>query len=87
MKKNITAAAAAKKGKKKPLLRVFLRGSRAMFALSIVSAAVSALADMINPQIIRAAVDNAIGGKEASFPAPVMNAVFLSTVITSQKNS
>ena len=75
MKKNITAAAAAKKGKKKPLLRVFLRGSRAMFALSIVSAAVSALADMINPQIIRAAVDNAIGGRAASFPAPVMKLV------------
>ena len=35
----------------------FLRGSKGLFLLSVLSAAVTALADMINPQIIRAAVD------------------------------
>ena len=32
----------------------------------MLSAAVAALADMVSPQIIRMAVDNALGGKEAS---------------------
>ena len=60
-----------KKAKLK-LLWDFLRGSKRYFLLAIVSAAVTALADMLNPQIIRAAVDNAIGGKEADFPEFVM---------------
>lgn len=42
----------------------FLKGCRAMFLLSILSASVSAFADMINPQIIRVAVDNVIGGNK-----------------------
>ena len=46
-----------------------LKGSRALFALSILSAAVTALADMAEPQIVRMAVDNAIGGREASYTA------------------
>lgn len=53
----------------------FLRGCRAMFAASIISAALMVFADMITPQIVRAAVDNAIGGKAADFPAPVMRLV------------
>ncbi len=57
------------------LLWEFLRGSKRYFLLAIVSAAVTALADMLNPQIIRAAVDNAIGGKEADFPPFVMELV------------
>ncbi len=57
------------------LLWKFLAGSKKYFALSILAAAVTALADMLNPQIIRAAVDCAIGGKEADFPAFVMDAV------------
>ena len=54
------------------LLWDFLKGSKRYFLLAILSAAVTALADMLNPQIIRAAVDNAIGGKEADFPGFVM---------------
>ena len=50
----------------------FLRGSKALYVLSILSAAVTALADMIEPQIFRMAVDNALGGKEAFYAAPVM---------------
>ena len=63
------------KNEKKAKLRLlwdFLRGSKRYFLLAILSAAVTALADMLNPQIIRAAVDNAIGGKEADFPGFVM---------------
>ncbi len=53
----------------------FLKGSRLLFAISIISAAVAAFADMIGPQIIRAAVDNAIGGREAAYSKPVMELV------------
>ena len=57
------------------LLGRFLKGSKLLFAVSMLSAALAALADMISPQIIRAAIDNAIGGKEAAFPPVVMRAV------------
>lgn len=57
------------------LLWQFLRGSKRYFLVTILAAAVTALADMLQPQIIRAAVDCALGGKEADFPAFVMNAV------------
>ena len=57
------------------LLWQFLKGSRRFFLASIFCAGVTALADMIQPQIIRAAVDCAIGGKEGDFPAFVMKAV------------
>ena len=66
------------KNEKKAKLRLlwdFLKGSKRYFLLAILSAAVTALADMLNPQIIRAAVDNAIGGKEADFPGFVMELV------------
>ena len=66
------------KNEKKAKLRLlwdFLKGSKRYFLLAILSAAVTALADMLNPQIIRAAVDNAIGGKEADFPSFVMELV------------
>ncbi|MBE6562706.1 MAG: ABC transporter ATP-binding protein [Ruminococcaceae bacterium] len=53
----------------------FLKGSRLFFAVSIISAALMALADMISPQIIRAAVDNAIGGNKPEFPKFVMSFV------------
>ena len=43
--------------------------------LSIGSATLSSFADMIGPQIIRAAVDNALGGKEAHYSKPVMDLV------------
>ncbi|MBQ2952475.1 MAG: ABC transporter ATP-binding protein [Clostridia bacterium] len=43
------------------LLWRFLKGSKTMFLLSILMASLTALADMITPQIIRVAVDNVIG--------------------------
>ena len=58
-----------------PLLWQFLRGAKRFFAASILCAGITALADMLQPQIIRAAVDCAIGGKEGDFPGFVMNAV------------
>ena len=57
------------------LLWRFLNGSKKFFLASVLAAAVTALADMINPQIIRAAVDCAIGGEEGNFPAFVMELV------------
>ena len=58
--------------RKLALIRRFLKGSRAMFAVSILCAAVTSLADMVSPQIIRIAVDHVIGGKEADLSAWVM---------------
>ena len=57
------------------LLWDFLRGSKLFFGISMVSAAVAALADMVSPQIIRIAVDNALGGKEANLSAFTMGIV------------
>ena len=56
------------------LLWRFLDRSRGLFVLSMVTAALSALADMLSPQIIRLAVDNVIGGKEAALN-PLMTAL------------
>ena len=60
---------------KAALIWRFLQGSKLMFAVSILMAALTALADMITPQIIRAAVDNAIGGNEPNFGPTVMKLV------------
>lgn len=57
------------------LLRGFLKGSWLMFGVSILMAALTALADMVSPQIIRAAVDNAIGGKTPNYSPWVMSLV------------
>lgn len=57
------------------LLWQFLHGSKRFFLVSILCAGVTALADMIQPQIIRAAVDCALGGKEGDFPPFVMKLV------------
>ena len=53
----------------------FLKGSKALFVISILMASLTALTDMITPQIIRAAVDNAIGGNEPTFGPWVMKLV------------
>ncbi len=58
-----------------PLIWRFLKGSKGMFVLSMVLTGVMSLADMITPQILRAAVDNAIGGKEPTFGPTVMKLV------------
>ena len=57
------------------LLWQFLKGAKRYFAITVLAAGVTALADMLQPQIIRAAVDCALGGKEGDFPAFVMDAV------------
>ena len=64
-----------KKNNKSALLWEFLRGSRRWFIASILAGALVALADMLIPQVIRAAVDCAIGGQEGDFPGFVMNLV------------
>ena len=63
------------KKEKAALLWRFLKGSKRFFAATILSALVTALADMLQPQIIRAAVDCAIGGKEGDFPPFIMDLV------------
>ena len=57
------------------LLLRFLKGSKHLFAGSIIASLFYALCDMIDPQIFRAAIDNAIGGKESTLPAFVNNFV------------
>ena len=57
------------------LIFYFLKGAKAFFAVSIVSAAVSALADMISPQIIRMTIDNVIAEKPADYAPVVMKLV------------
>ena len=57
-----------KKNNTRLLLR-FLKGSKLLFVLSIACSALVTFVDMVNPQIIRAAIDNAIGGQPSQFPA------------------
>ena len=51
------------------LLLQFLKGSKALFALSICCSALTTLVDMMTPQVVRLTIDNAIGGKASQFPA------------------
>ncbi len=75
--KNKTTNSEKKKQRKDTVILIwnFLKGSKLFFIISIISAAVSALADMISPQIIRAAVDNAIGKNEPEFPEFIMKLI------------
>ena len=57
------------------LLWRFLKGAKRYFLATILAAGITALADMLQPQIIRAAIDCALGGKEGGFPAFVMELV------------
>ena len=57
------------------LVLMFLEGSKFMFALGIVFAALSALADMLTPQIIRITLDNVIAGKPGNYPDFVMRII------------
>ena len=51
----------------------FLRGSKRFFVVAILSAAMSSLAEMINPQIIRIALDHVIGSQPTdALSAPVL---------------
>lgn len=57
------------------LLWQFLRGAKRYFFTSMICATITALADMLEPQIFRAAIDCAIGKKESNFPGFVINLV------------
>ena len=50
------------------LLWRFLKGAKRYFLVTILAAGITALADMLQPQIIRAAIDCALGGQEGDFP-------------------
>ena len=50
------------KREKLSLLWQFLKGAKRYFLVTVLAASVTALADMLQPQIIRAAVDSALGG-------------------------
>lgn len=56
------------KAQKTKLLGSFLHGTKRYFFLTILFAGLTALADMLQPQIIRATVDNIIGGEPSEFP-------------------
>ena len=62
-------------GQKARLIWRFLHGSRLMFFISILCAAGTALADMINPQIIRITIDNVLGDKKPDLPDFVMSLI------------
>ena len=70
-----TKQSRADKAYNRQLLWQFLRGSKLYFLVSMTAAAVAALCDMVTPQIVRVAVDNALGGKEANLPAFAMRMV------------
>ena len=67
--------ASPQKREKLALLWQFLKGAKRYFLVTVLAAGVTSLADMLQPQIIRAAVDCALGGKDGDFPAFVMNTV------------
>lgn len=60
---------------KSALIGRFLKGSRGFFIAAMVTAALNALAGMLNPQIIRMAIDNALGGAEPHYPDFVMGII------------
>ena len=60
-----------RKGRGRLILR-FLKGSKAFFILCMICAAVSALADMITPQIIRVTVDNILGSAPTDTLSPAV---------------
>ena len=57
------------KKEKLQLLWRFLDGSKKYFLFSILAASVTALADMINPQLIRYTVDTVIDTEPSALPA------------------
>ncbi len=61
--------------RKLSLIARFLYKSKRYFAVALCSAAIMAFADMLNPQIVRVALDNVIGGKEATLPDFVMSLI------------
>ena len=54
------------------LIMQFLKGSKAFFIICMICAAVSALMDMLTPQIIRITVDNVLGKAPPEMLNPVI---------------
>ncbi|MBQ1888174.1 MAG: ABC transporter ATP-binding protein [Firmicutes bacterium] len=50
------------------LLWTFLKGSKRWFIFGVIASSLVSLADMVSPQIIRAAIDKALGGLEPDLP-------------------
>ena len=76
-----------RKGRGKLIWR-FLKGSKALFILCMCCAALSALAEMVIPQIIRVTVDNVIGGapvKDLSRPVQALLSAAGGTEVLRQK--
>ena len=67
--------APAKNVRRSGLIWRFLKGSRAFFVLCMLCAVISALADMVTPQIIRVAVDQVIGGAGTESLSPRIQAL------------
>ena len=61
--------------RKLSLIARFLYKSKRYFVVAICSAAIMAFADMLNPQIVRVALDNVIGGEEATLPDFVVSLI------------
>ena len=57
------------------LLLQFLKGSKSFFIFCMICAAVSALADMITPQIIRVTVDNVVGSQPTDTLSPFVRSL------------
>ena len=66
-----------RKGRGRLIMR-FLKGSKAFFLICMICAALSALADMITPQIIRVTVDNIVGGAPADTLSPAVRSLLAS---------
>ena len=76
-----------RRGRGKLIMR-FLKGSKALFILCMCCAALSALAEMVIPQIIRVTVDNVIGGapvKDLARPVQAMLRAIGGTEVLRQK--
>ncbi len=71
METNKTPEQQPRPGRGKLILQ-FLKGSKGFFLLCMVCAAVSALADMVTPQIIRVTVDNILGSAPAENLSPAV---------------
>ena len=71
METNKTPEQQPRPGRGKLILQ-FLKGSKGFFLLCMVCAALSALADMITPQIIRITVDNILGSASAENLSPAV---------------
>ncbi len=72
METNNTAQQPKRRPGRKQLILRFLKGSKAFFIICMLCAAVSALADMITPQIIRITVDQVLLGEPADTLMPVV---------------